>query len=132
VSTSIQAHQRPSAPPQVLAALGFMGVSFSVAALRSALVQDWARPIPAALSVFVLASLCGLWLYGLWRRLNWLRWVTVFLGASGCLLAWKSLAQLHDPTQIALYWLQFALTVPTVVLFVLPPSQRWYTHDLAA
>jgi hypothetical protein len=132
VSTSVKPSQGTSPPAQVLAALGFVAVAFAVAVLRLALMQNWARPTHAVLNLFILAAICGFWLYGLWRRLNWLRWVTVFLGTTGCLLVSRSLARLHDPTEIALYLVQFAVTVPTVILFVLPPARRWYTRALAA
>jgi UDP-N-acetylmuramyl pentapeptide phosphotransferase/UDP-N-acetylglucosamine-1-phosphate transferase len=132
VSASVQPSEGTSPPAQVRAALGLMAVAFAVVVLRSALMQNWARPTPAFLNLFILAAICAFWLYGLWRRLNWLRWVTVFLGTTGCLLASRSLARLHDPTQIALYLVQFAVTAPTVILLVLPPARRWYTRDLAA
>ena len=132
MSTSVRPPQGTAPPSQVLAALGLMAVVFAVAVLRAALMKNWAQPTLAAVNLIILAAICGIWLYGLWRRLNWLRWVTVFLGATGCLLASRSVANLHDPTQVALYGVQFALTVPGVILFVLPPAQRWYTRDLDA
>jgi FtsH-binding integral membrane protein len=132
VSTSIQPPQRTLPPPQVLTALGLMALLFAVGLLRAALIQNWTQPVFAALGLFLLSATCGFWLYGLYRRLNWLRWVTVLAGAGGCLLVSRAATELRDPVQLGLYYLQVALMAPSVVLFVLPPARRWYTGDLSA
>lgn len=117
-------------PRQVLIALCLLGAEFGLALVRSVLMKDWSRPIPAVLGVLLLAAVCSLWLYGLWRRRNWVRWITVILGAGGCALAYLDVARLHDPVQVALYWLQFALTAPAVIILVLPVARHWYSSDL--
>jgi type IV secretory pathway VirB2 component (pilin) len=117
----------PSAMPKaVLYALASMALGLSLAVVRSVLMRDWSHPSSAIVPVVVLTALCLAWLYGLWRRRNWLRWTTIVLGALGCLGARWSLAILHDPVQVDLYWVQFATTLLTVVLLLLPSSRNWY------
>jgi hypothetical protein len=103
-----------------------MALGLSLAVVRSVLMRDWSHPSSAIVPVAVLAIICLAWLFGLWRRLNWLRWTTVILGASGCLGAYWSVARLHDPIQVDLYWVQFVTTLVTVVLLLLPSSNTWY------
>jgi hypothetical protein len=123
---------RPRIPGVVLYALGSMALGLSVAVARSVLMRDWSRPSSAIIPVAVLAVLCLAWLYGLWCRLNWLRWTAVILGALGCLGARWSLAALHDPMQIDLYWVQFVTTLVTVLLLLLPPSRDWYVRRVVS
>ena len=102
-------------PKAVLYALASMALGLFLAVIRSILMRDWSHPSSAIIPVAVLTVLCLAWLYGLWRRRNWLRWTTIVLGALGCLGARWSLAILHDPVQVDLYWVQFATTLLTVV-----------------
>jgi uncharacterized membrane protein (DUF2068 family) len=123
---------RGTPPRQVLLAIGLMGATFSIAVVRLALMQDWTRPAFAALIVSILAALCWLWLYGLWRRTTWVWWFTVISGVGGCLLARLSVAKLHDATQISLYWVQFGFTLPAMVLLLMPAARTWYRRRVAA
>jgi hypothetical protein len=40
-----------------------------------------------------------------------------------------NLARLHDPAQVTCYWLPFALTIPAVIILVLPAVGGWYTRN---
>jgi hypothetical protein len=122
-------HQPP--PRSAIVVLCLVAAISLIAEVRSALMKDWARPAPALVGMGFLALICLLWLYGLWRRVNWVRWMTIILGVGGCLLASRSIARLHDPTQVALYWVQFALTVPTVAFLLTPSARSWYERRVA-
>jgi len=122
----------PGVPKAVLYALGSMVLGLVVAVVRSVLMRDWSHPSSAIMPVAVLAAFCLAWLYGLWCRLNWLRWTTIILGASGCLSAHWSLAILHDPVQIDLYWVQFVTTLLTVGLLLLLSSRDWYAKRVVS
>jgi hypothetical protein len=115
-------------PRQVFVALCLMGVEFGLAVIRTVLLRDWSRPVPAVLAVLLVAVLAMIWLYGLYRRRNWVRWMTVIVCGGGCVLAPFDVARLDDSVQIVLYWLQFAVTVPVVVLLLLPGTHVWYTR----
>lgn len=121
-----------SAPNAVVYALGSMTLGLTVAVVRSVLMRDWSHPSSAMIPVSILAAFCFAWLYGLWRRLNWLRWTTVVLGALGCLGARWSLALLHDPIQVDLYWVQFVTTLVTVTFLLLPSSRDWYVKRVVS
>jgi len=73
-----------SPPWQVVSAIYLLGAELGLAVVRSILMKDWSRPIPATLGVLVLAAVCSLWLYGLWasaqlaalvHRDFWHRWL---------------------------------------------------------
>lgn len=115
-------------PRQVFVALCLMGVEFGLAEIRTVLLRDWSRPVPAVLAVLLVAVLALIWLYGLYRRHNWVRWMTVIVCGGGCAMAPLDVARLDDSVQIVLYWLQFAVTVPVVILLLLPVTHAWYTH----
>ena len=123
---------RTRVPRAVLWALTSMALGLCVAVVRSILMRDWSHPSTAVVPVAVLSVLCVAWLFGLWRRLNWLRWTTIVLGALGCMGARWSLELLHDPIQIDLYWVQFVTTLLTVTLLLLPSSRNWYIRRVVS
>jgi uncharacterized membrane protein (DUF2068 family) len=123
------AKNRP--PAGVLYALGLMAAEFAIAIVRSALMKDWTRPAASAVAVAVLALICILWLYGLWRRKVWLWWVTVIGGVGGCILTPWSVGMIHDSAQLRLYLLQVVVVAPAMLLLLLPASRRWYRHNAA-
>jgi hypothetical protein len=95
-------------------------------------MKDRTLSVPTVIIPAVALAVNWWWLYMLLRRVNWVRWVTVVLGGLGCLFAFHYAAPLRDPVQIALYWTQLGLTLPAVVLLVLPGAQSWYKHGLDA
>jgi hypothetical protein len=118
---------------QVVAALVLWVLVCLTGVIRAALMKDWARPLPATLGVVALAALLSLWVYGLSRRQNWLRSLTVGLGALSCLLAPWSVSILTRPVNVGLYWLQMGLTLLATALFTLPAvRQRYGKGNLAA
>jgi len=116
-----------TAPWQVRAAVAFVAGACLVALLRAILMKDWTRPLPAAAGILLMAAISLIWLYGLWRRLNWLRWATVILGGGGSFIGLWGVARLGDPVQTRLYWIQFSLLVPAAVLLLLPAVRMWYS-----
>jgi hypothetical protein len=131
VNASVGSAPRASPPPLALAALYLLGAEFALAIVRSILMKDWSHPTVATLWVVALVVLCSFWLYALWRRVKWVWWATVTLGAVGCSLAPVSVSILHQPLQVTLYWMQFALTAASVVLLVLPSPRHWYLRSAA-
>jgi hypothetical protein len=130
---TVATHPTPTGVPKaVLGALTSMALGLCVAVFRSILMRDWSHPTTAIVPVAVLSMLCVGWLFGLWRRLNWLRWTTIVLGALGCMGARWSLELLHDPIQIDLYWVQFVTTLLTVTLLLLPASRNWYVRRVVS
>jgi len=128
-SAPLGGENRSGPPRPVVIALNLLGTAFGVALVRSSLMKDWSRPHPAALGVLLLALVCWLWWYGLWRRRKWVWWITVIGGLSGIVMAPLSMARLSDPVQRGLYWLQFALSLPVIILLVLPAARQWYRKN---
>ena len=121
-----------SPPGQVQAAISLVAGGCLVAVARAVLMKDWTRATPAAVGVGLLAAICLLWLYGLWQRLNWLRWATVILGGAGSIVGLWGVYSLGDPVQVKLYWLQFILIEAAVVLLLLRAASTWYTRGRRA
>jgi hypothetical protein len=115
-------------PPRlVILAIAMVAGQYAIALVRVCLMKHRSPGAgPVIFGLILISAICLPWMYGLWRRRNWVRWLTVILGATGCALASRSVARLHDPTQVILYWLQFALTIPVVIILVLPPVGAWY------
>jgi peptidoglycan/LPS O-acetylase OafA/YrhL len=130
-NASLGDEHRSVAPRPVAIALGLLAAGFGLAVIRSCLMKDWSRPLPAAFGVLLLAAVCWLWWYALWRRRKWVWWITVVGGFGGIVLAPLSVARLSDPVQKRLYWVQLALTVPAVIMLVLPAARQWYRKDPA-
>ena len=113
-------------PRTVTAVLCLIAAQTVLAGLGYALRVAFWTSLTASIVGLIFLGIYLLWLYGMWRRLNWLRLTTIVLGVGGCLLAPRSLARIHDPTQLALYWVQFAITVATVGLLLMPSARAWY------
>ena len=122
---------RLKTPLLAVVALYLLGSEFVVVVLRSIIMKDWSHPIGAMLWLTPLVVLCSLWFYGLTRRLKWVWWTTVILGVIGCAFAPTSVAVLHRLVNLVLYWVQFALTVVSVVVLLLPSVRHWYLRGAA-
>lgn len=126
ITTAESAATRP--PPLILIVIALMAGQFVIALVRISLMKDWSsHPYSAVFGLLLICAICLPWMYGLWHRRNWVRWLTVISGTVGCALTPLNLARLHDPAQVTYYWLQFALTVPVVIMLVLPAVGGWYT-----
>lgn len=124
------AESRLSWPPRpVLIVIALMAGQFVIALVRISLMTDWLYPYRAVRGWLLISAICLPWMYGLWRKRNWLRWLTVISGVIGCAMTPLNLARLHDPAQVTCYWLQFALTIPVVIILVLPAVGAWYTRS---
>ena len=81
-------------------------------------------------TVLFIGAVRALWLGGLYRRLNWLRWLTIaspVLTVAIALLTWRSLIHLRQ--NIVLMALILAAWFDSgVVLLCLPQASRWYTR----
>src|SRR5690348_1352920 len=118
---------RRTCPPRpVLIVVALMAGQFLIALVRVSLMKDWSRPRGAILGLLLICAICLPWMYGLWRRRNWVRWLTVISGTVGCALTPLNLARLHDPAQVTYYWVQFALTIPVMTILFVPAAGGWY------
>jgi hypothetical protein len=114
-------------PGQVQLVLSLVAAGFLVGFVRAALMKDWSRPVPAVVGLAILAAVSTLWMYGLCRRVNWLRWLTVTFFALIFLAApWVS-ANIHNAIQISIYWVQFLIGVAVVILLCMPVTRQWFT-----
>ena len=114
-------------PSQVQLVLSLVAAGFLLGFVRAALMKDWSRPVAAIVGLAILAVVSGLWMYGLCHRKNWLRWFTVAFFALVFLAAPWVNANLHDPIQVTMYWVQFLIGIPVIVLLYMPVARQWYT-----
>jgi hypothetical protein len=116
-------------PLLVLTVLVLLTGQFVIALVRISLMTDSAHPYQVIRGWVLISAVCLPWMYGLWRKRNWVRWLTVISAVTGCAMTPLNLARLHDPVQVICYWLQFALTIPVVIILMLPAVGDWYTRS---
>jgi|SRR5882762_9307886 len=117
-------------PRVVVVALSFIGADF-VLILFQMLRIDVAST-PRFIAVVVTACVLLLWLYGLFRRLNWLRWVTVGLAILGILFLPRVLARIYERGPILFQLFKYALFDTGTVLLCLPAAREWFSSKVAA
>jgi hypothetical protein len=115
-----------SKPPRLVAiALSLIGADFllSLAQMAKTVPASWMAAFAA-----VFASIFGFWIFGLYRRLNWLRWFTVGSAIVGILylpFAWPLvLVNVNPPLMI----LKYALFDFGALLLCLPQAHAWYSR----
>jgi hypothetical protein len=121
--TSLSVSSKP--PRQVAIALSLIGADFLLS------LAQMVKTVPALwMSAFaaVFASIFALWIFGLYRRLNWLRWFTVGSAVIGILclpFAWPLvLANLSPPLML----FKYALFDFGALLLCLPQAHAWYSR----
>jgi hypothetical protein len=113
-------------PPQVTAALVLIATDFLLSVLltlKAKIAESFTTLLFAAA---LLAVLYSLWLLGLYRRKNWLRWFTVGGAAVGLLyLPWAwGILKTQDLVPVRL--LKYLLFDAGAILLCLPQANRWY------
>jgi hypothetical protein len=116
--------QRATAfPPQVVGVLSLIAADFFLSIVLMLRVD-----VPLAtllLPALLLAAVYLLWLFGLYRRLNWLRWLTVGGAILGILClpwVWRILQSQGD---FSLRLLKYVLFDSGAILLCLPQANRW-------
>ena len=112
-------------PPQVTAALVLIATDFLLSVLLT-LKAKIAEPFTTLLfASALLAALYLLWLLGLYRRQNWLRWVTVGGAAVGLLYLPWAWGILKTQDFIPVRLLKYVLFDAGAILLCLPQANRW-------
>jgi hypothetical protein len=118
-------------PPQVAIALALIATDFLLSTILTLRAQVDVPLSTLLIPVVLLAVLYALWLYGLYRRLNWLRWLTVGGALVGILYlpwAWRILQNQGD---LPLRLLKYVLFDAGAILLCLPQANRWYVRAKA-
>ena len=120
--------QSTTMPRQVMLALCLLGAGFSTAILRVifAPTGDFLSSSSHALVVVMVGGLYFAWVYGLFRRLNWLRWVTIVVSCFGMVTIPWYFAQVTNHTRLVFHLLHMALQFPAVVLLCMRSARVWY------
>ena len=119
-------------PRQVVSSLSLLSAAFSTSILRMLLTGRGDHPGSNAVAAAIVGGIYFAWVYGLFRRLNWLRWVTIVLTCVGVITLPWWFAQVTDHTRLAFHLLQLALQVPAVALLCLRPARVWYGRPTVA
>jgi hypothetical protein len=120
-----------SPPLQVQLALGLFASGLFIGVVRVLLKDLSTRPTTAITGSTVILLIGAAWIYGLYSGRNWLRWFTVVWVGCGLLLTPWAVAKLDDWHQLSMYWVQFATSLGTVTLLVVPAASRWYGRDVS-
>jgi hypothetical protein len=120
--------QSQTIPRQVIVALCLLAAGFSTAILRVifAPAAGFLSSGSHAVVVVVLGGLYFAWVYGLFRRLNWLRWVTIVVSCFGMVTIPWYVAQVTNHTLLVFHLLHMTLQVPAMVLLCLRSARVWY------
>jgi hypothetical protein len=113
-------------PDQVTTALYLLGLQSFFGAFSRALQTNWVYLPQAQVRTACFAILSALFLYGLYRRQNWLRWMTVAYTALQVLAMPVVLPKIHDAAQLVLSCTAIILGVAASVLLCLPKARQWY------
>lgn len=126
-----QGTQSEATPRQVTVAIYLLGAAFIFSVLRAVLTREWSDPGSHVVPIAILIAIYFAWIYGLVRRLNWLRWLTIVFSSLGLVsLPWW-LPNVTDHTQHSLHILQCIVQVPATVLLCFPEAQGWYGRAAA-
>jgi hypothetical protein len=116
-------------PWQVALALSLLAADFALG-----LVQLFTGALTGLTLLVVLllaALLYALWLWGLYRRINWLRWLTVAGATVGILsLSW-TWGLIRHQGNVPLYVLKYVLFDAGAILLCMPQAHAWYTRSPA-
>jgi hypothetical protein len=117
-------------PREVITALALFGTTFLVGVVRVILMNLARGPLHVVFhvtfGVIFVTAIGSLWMYGLYRRRNWVRWFTIVVTGFSTLASPWGLSNISDPRQVAMYWIQIAAFLPTCILLCLPAAGRWY------
>ena len=113
-------------PDQVTTALYLLGVQYFLGAVRRALQTNWLYLPQEQVKTAFFAVVCALFLYGLYRRLNWLRWITIAYTAFQVLAMLVVFPRIHDAAQLVLSCASIILGLAASVLLCLPKARQWY------
>jgi hypothetical protein len=124
----------PQRPTSVVFASYFTAINAAAFVLR--LVVRYAQPPPRPLwaeffGVAAFTALGVLWVYGLWRRRNWVRWITIAYGVGNILAVPRAPALFHGPALFT-FWVEVASGATAAVLLLLPSARSWYTSQFAS
>jgi hypothetical protein len=121
-------HTRDTMPRQVEVALWLSGAQSVVGVIQAALTMGWIHFQDAQVKVGFYTIIGAAWLYGLYRRNNWLRWITVIYTGLSLVAMPLTVAKLHDATQVTTHLVAALLGIPVAVLLCLPKARLWYRH----
>jgi hypothetical protein len=113
-------------PDQVTTALYLLGVQYFLGAVRRALQTNWLYLPHEQVKTAFFVVVCALFLYGLYRRLNWLRWITVAYTAFQGLAMLVVFPRIHDAAQLVLSCAAIIVGLVASVLLCLPKARQWY------
>ena len=114
-------------PPQEILALSLIAADFTLAILQ---VPTRVAAGSALLVILVaMVALYTLWLVGLYRRINWLRWLTVAGALIGILSLPWSWQFIKNQSNVPLYILKYVLFDAGAILLCLPQAHAWYTRS---
>jgi hypothetical protein len=77
------------------------------------------------------AVVSALFLYGLYQRQNWLRWILVAYTALQVMAIPVTLPRIHDAAELVLACARVILGVAASVLLCLPKPRQWYGSSSA-
>jgi hypothetical protein len=114
---------------QVKLALSLIAADFALAIVR-VLTGPLAGP-SMLIALLLMTGLYALWLLGLYRRINWVRWLTIAGALIGILsLPWMW-SLIRNQGNVLLYVFKYVLFDAGAILLCTPQAHAWYTRPAA-
>jgi hypothetical protein len=124
--SALQNSEVKQPPRAVIIACTLLGASFLLAVVRSVIAGGWDNPGERVLGVLILVALTSAVVFGLYRGVNWLRWLSIVLIALGLLLLPFSLGAIPGTTELLIHLSQGILQGGCAALLLLPSAAAWF------
>lgn len=93
-------------------------------------VKEQLHQLAAVLIFLLLIGIWSLWLYGLWSRRNWVRWLTIISNVAGLFPALHEVSAESSYQLAVLTYLEVAAALAVAVILLRPAASHWYRRML--
>lgn len=126
---------RSSPPREVKIAICLQAMLFLLGLLTGVVAyiflgEAQEHPIAAAAIIVLFAGIWLVWLYGLWQKRNWVRWLTIISNVIALCLALHIVAIGSARGQTIVSCIQIAILVSATIMFLHPVVGSWYRRSV--
>jgi len=133
VVADIDRATRPQTMPRIVAAaIGLIAGEFLIGAVQVTLMNLGRGSYHVAFGVSLAGLIGSLWIYGLYRRHNWVRWLAIVSAGLGVLGVIWGPSRFSNPWQVLLERIQVVAHLTAAILLCLPAAGYWYGRRSAS
>jgi hypothetical protein len=116
----------------VFIALSLITTDFILAIAQLLIARSDSPLLPLFAVAIAITAFFGLWVLGLYRRLNWLRWVTVGCAVIGLLSLPFTGSMALATVPLSLLIVKYSLFDMGALLLCLPQARAWFDESRGA